>query len=81
VAALQASYEAGPELTLSLLGLVSTRDASGVAAPGATLRIGDRLTVLANLYVSWGARPVGLDLQSDFGAVPLSAFVQAAVYD
>ncbi|HEY6105231.1 MAG TPA: hypothetical protein VIV59_04565, partial [Anaeromyxobacteraceae bacterium] len=81
VAALLASYEADPELTLSLLGLVSTRDASGVAAPGVTVRLGDRVTVQANLYLSWGARPVGLELQSDYGAVPFSAFVQAAVYD
>ncbi len=81
VAALLASYETGPELTLNLLGLVSTRDASGVAAPGVTLHLGDRVTVQANLYFSWGARPVGLELASDYGAVPVSAFVQAAVYD
>lgn len=81
VAALLASYEAGPELTLSLLALASTRDASGVAAPGVTLRLGDRVTVQATLYLPWGARPVGLELRSDYGAVPLSAFVQAAVYD
>jgi len=81
VAALLASYEADPELTLSLLGLVSTRDASGVAAPGVTLRLGDRVTVQASLYMSWGARPVVLELRSDYGAVPFSAFVQAAVYD
>jgi hypothetical protein len=81
VAALLASYEADPELTLSLLGLVSTRDASGVAAPGVALRLGDRVTVQASLYLSWGARPVGLELRSDYGAVPFSAFVQAAVYD
>ncbi len=81
VAALLATYEADQELTLSLLGLVSTRDASGVAAPGVTLRLGDRVTVQASLYLSWGARPVGLDLRSDHGAVPSSAFIQAAVYD
>ncbi len=81
VAALLASYEANPELTLALLGLVSTRDASGVLAPGATLRLGDRITVQASLYLPWGARPVGLRLRSDYGAVPFSAFVQAAVYD
>ena len=81
VAALLATYEADAELTLSLLGLVSTRDASGVAAPGVTLRLGDRVTVQASLYLPWGARPVGLELRSDYGAVPFSAFVQAAVYD
>lgn len=80
-AALLATYEANPELTLNLLGLVSTRDASGVAAPGATLRLGDRLTVQATLYLPWGARPVGLELRSDYGAVPFAAFVQMAVYD
>lgn len=80
-AALLASYETGPELTLSLLGLLSSRDASGVAAPGATLRLGDRVTVQVTLYLPWGARPVGLALRSDYGAMPLSAFVQAAVYD
>jgi hypothetical protein len=80
VAALLATYEADQELTLSLLGLVSTRDASGVAAPGITLRLGDRVTVQASLYLPWGARPVGLELRSDYGAVPFSAFVQAAVY-
>ncbi len=81
VAALLASYEANEELTLTLLGLASTRDASGVAAPGVTLHLGDRITVQANLYLPWGARPVGLEPRSDYGAVPFSAFVQAAVYD
>ena len=80
-AALLATYEVDPELALSLLGLVSTRDASGVAAPGVALRLGDRLTVQANLYLPWGARPVGLELRSDYGAVPLAAFVQLAAYD
>ena len=81
VAALMASYETGPELTLSLLGLLSTRDASGVAVPGATFHLGDRVTVQASLYLPWGAPPVGTALASDYGAVPFSAFVQAAIYD
>ena len=35
----------------------------------------------ASLYLPWGAPPVGMALASDYGAVPFSAFVQAAIYD
>lgn len=79
--ALLASYEASPELALGFTALASPRDGSGVATPGATLRLADGLAVRASLYLPWGAPPAGPALRSEYGAVPFSGFLQVAVYD
>jgi hypothetical protein len=79
--ALLASYEATEELSAGFLLLVSPSDGSGVVSPNATVRFGDRVTLQATLYVPFGAPPVGTDLRSFYGAVPLSGFVQLALYD
>jgi len=81
VLALLATYEATEELTAGGLLLVSPGDGSGVVSPNATVRFGDKVSLHAVLYVPFGAPPVGTALRSFYGAVPLSTFVQLAVYD
>jgi len=70
------TYELSAELTTGLRVIVSPRDGSGVVVPTATATLGDRLSIAAALYVPWGAAPVGLTLQSEYGAASLSGFVQ-----
>jgi hypothetical protein len=80
-AAVTLSYEATEEVTATLTILESLQDGSGIAAPGATLRLGNRVAVSAALYPSWGARPSGGSLGSFWGSAPMAAYVQVAVYD
>lgn len=79
--ALLANYEFSPELTVSGVWLQSPVDASGVAAPSATLTVGDRLSILATLYVPYGSPPVGGMLTSEYGAAALSGLIQLRIYD
>lgn len=79
--ALLATYEATEELTAGGLLLVSPTDGSGIASPNAAIRLGDKVTIQATLYVPFGAPPVGTALRSFYGAAALSGFVQLAVYD
>ena len=78
---LSAPYELSEELSFGLTGLLSPGDGSGVISPSATLRFGDRVVLLASGYVPFGARPDGATLRSFYGATPISAFLQIAVYD
>jgi hypothetical protein len=80
-AALMLSYEANELLTATLTVFQSLQDGSGIAAPGASLGLSDRLVVKAELYPSWGARPEGGVPRSFWGTTPFAAYLQVAVYD
>lgn len=71
-----ATYELSPELTTGLRWIQSPRDGSGVVIPTATATLGDRLSIQAALYLPWGAEPVDLTLQSEYGSAALTGFVQ-----
>jgi hypothetical protein len=79
--ALLANYELSPELTVSGQWIQSPADGSGVAAPSATLTFGDRLSILATLYLPYGSPPVGGVLTSEYGAAALSGLIQLRLYD
>jgi hypothetical protein len=79
--ALLGSLELTNELATQALVLVSPTDGSGVLSPAATYTLSDAASVNATLYVPWGAEPQGLTLQSEYGATPLSFFVQVRLYD
>jgi len=79
-AAVMASYEFSPEWSASFQWLQSPVDGSSVAVPAATLTFSDTLSLLMSGYVPVGRVPVGLALQSVFGAYPLAAFVQLRYY-
>jgi len=69
----------GSTWLLSLALLVSPADGSGVAAPRLRLDPSDRLSVTAGLQLPFGATPREGRLRSEYGATPLSGFVQIAV--
>jgi hypothetical protein len=73
---LQASYELSPELSTGLSWIQSPRDGSGVIVPNATATLGDRLSIRALLYLPWGAEPIGVTLQSEYGTAALTGYVQ-----
>jgi hypothetical protein len=71
-----ATYELSPELTTALRWIESLRDGSGVIVPTATATLGDRLAVQAALYLPWGAAPIDLTLQSEYGIAALTGYLQ-----
>lgn len=79
--ALVASSELSEIATASLTGLVAPDDGSGVVAPQLRLDVGDKLTVLASLYLPFGAAPSGLELRSFYGAAAITGLVQVAIYE
>jgi hypothetical protein len=79
-AAVLASYEWSPEVSVSGEWLQSPVDRSGVIAPSMTWTGSDRWSVLLSGYVPYGSGPGGPTLQSQFGASPLGLFVQLRVY-
>lgn len=79
--AASASYEASPELAFSALWLQSPADGSGVAAPSATLTLGDKASLLVTTYLPYGRSPRGVDLRSEYGGSARTVLVQVRVYD
>jgi hypothetical protein len=78
--AVQLSYPFDDALNGSLLLLASPCDGSGVASPTLRLDLTDHLTVLGSLFVPWGPGPAGGRLESEYGATPVSLFLQANLY-
>lgn len=79
--ALLASLELGNEVTAQALWLQSPSDGSGVVSPSAVVTLSDGVSVQANAYLPFGAGPAGPALRSEYGATPLSVFVQVRIYD
>lgn len=75
-----ASLEVSPELTVGGQWLQSPADGSGVAAPSATVTFGDRISLLATAYFSFGRPARGGVPGSEYGATPRSVFVQVRIY-
>ena len=76
----QLSYPFTDTLTGTFLLLTSPADGSGVAAPSVRYDLADNATLLGSLFVPWGAGPRFGELQSEYGATPISLFLQAAIY-
>ena len=75
-----ATYEASPELTLNGQWIQSPVDGSGVVVPSATWTLSDRLSLLGSVYLPFGAAPLGLTLQSTYGAAATSGLLQIRIY-
>ena len=78
--AVLASYEYSPELTLSGQWIQNPADGSGILVPSATWTFSDRWSALFSGYVPFGRSPVGLTLNSQYGATPLGMFAQVRAY-
>ncbi|WP_242344173.1 hypothetical protein [Anaeromyxobacter terrae] len=79
--AVVATSELSEVVTGTLTALLAPDDGSGVVAPQLKLDLGDKVTVLASLYLPFGAAPSGLELRSFYGTSALTGFVQVAVYE
>ena len=78
--AIIASYEKSPMLAFSGQWLHNPLDGSGVAAPGITVTLSDRLSVYGVSYLPYGASPRGIVLKSEYGTASISGFAQLRVY-
>jgi len=72
--------EWSPELTLGGQWIHNPLDGSGVVAPSVIWSLGDKASVLINLYFPYGASPAGLMLHSEYGASGRSGLVQVRLY-
>jgi len=78
--AAQLSYPFNEAVNGGFLVLTNPTDGSGVVSPSLRLDLDRNLTLTTNLFVPWGAEPKNGQLRSEYGASPVSFFVQAAVY-
>lgn len=79
--ALALSYDLFDDLSLSISYLQSPVDGSGVVAPTLSWNHSDNVSVVLNVTVPWGTWPEGGFPTSDYGASPLTIFLQARLYD
>ena len=78
--AVLATYEYSPELTLAGQWLQNPTDGSGIVVPSATWTFSDRWSAVFSGYLPFGAVPVGLTLNSQYGASPSGVFAQVRAY-
>jgi hypothetical protein len=75
------SYDLSPEIHTSLQYFQSLMDAAGIFAPSVIWDISDSASLLASVFVAYGASSINGVPQSQFGAVPPTAIAQLRVYD
>lgn len=74
------SCPVGVAWNLSLMGLFSATDGSGLMAPAVSWNSSRRVTVVASGQLPWGELSSEGRLQSEYGATPASLFLQVTVY-
>jgi hypothetical protein len=87
-AGLGAGMELFPILRASILGMMNVEDLSGLAALTLVYSIADEADFVAGLMIPWGALPqvtgpasnLVLDVRSEFGAMPLTVFLESRFY-
>jgi len=80
--AIQANYLVNNLWSLNLVWIASPDDGSGVLTPSVNLTLSDNVTIVASLYVPYGddLNETGIP-RSEYGASPVTAFLQFAIYD
>jgi hypothetical protein len=76
----QCSYMFSPAVSGALLLLFCPTDGSGLLAPNIRWDPSDNTSVLATTYLPWGRGFSGATLGSEYGATPLSLFLQLTYY-
>ncbi|HHH26923.1 MAG TPA: hypothetical protein ENK57_01040 [Polyangiaceae bacterium] len=79
--AVSLSYAVQEDLSLTLAYIQSPVDGSGLIAPTFTWTQSDNVTILLNVLVPWGTLPEAGVPTSEWGATPLTIFLQARFYD
>lgn len=85
---LSAGMELIPILRAGLIGMLNAEDRSGLAALTFIYSIADEADFVAGVMVPWGRAPevtapppnLALDINSEFGAMPLTAFLESRFY-
>ncbi|MHC4915136.1 MAG: hypothetical protein ACYTGB_06555 [Planctomycetota bacterium] len=77
---LQTSYPLNDEWSTGLLLLLGPADGSGLCSPSAVWNPNDATTVTLSVFLPWGEESANGVLESEYGANPLSLFLQVAVY-
>lgn len=81
---LNAGLDTIPILRLQAIGLVNAADGSGNAGLFVSYNVADEADIVAGGFVPWGKSPnvgaSGLALGSEFGASPITAFVESRVF-
>jgi len=84
--ALSFSYELHPLVKISLFAVGNLRDPSAILGPGLSWSISDEVNLESGLYLGVGERPstalsaTGLDLGSEFGLLPSTAYLVLRAY-
>ena len=78
--ALSLSQELRPTLTGSLALIANVEDPSALLLPSLSASLADEVDLSAGAYVGLGARPEGLDMHSEFGLLPVTAYLRLAAY-
>jgi len=78
--AVQTSYGIAGVTPLSVSWIFSPVDGSGVLTPAVSWIFSDNLTLVANAYFPYGAKPEDGQIKSEYGGTPVSALVQIRFY-
>ena len=78
--AAQLSYPFSDAVNGSFLVLTNPTDGSGVISPSLRWDLDKNVTFVGNVFVPWGDEPSGGQFRSEYGATPISLFLQAAIY-
>lgn len=76
---LSASYPLNDVWTANLLWLQSPVDGSGVVSPGLSWDFAQNVSLVFSAFFPYGAPPSGGQLNSEYGASPLSLFLQLSM--
>ncbi|MCK4590142.1 MAG: hypothetical protein KAT86_00205, partial [Candidatus Latescibacteria bacterium] len=76
----QAAYGIGGESPLNVSWIFSPVDGSGVLATAVSWIFSDNITLVANVYFPYGAKPEDGQIQSEYGGTPASALLQISFY-
>lgn len=78
--ATQLSYPLTDALDGSFLVLQSPVDGSGVVSPSIRWDLAEDMSLIASAFIPWGDEPAAGQLDSEYGATPVSFVVQLNVY-
>lgn len=78
--AVRLSYPLTDTVSSSLLVMNSPEDWSGIVVPSVTWDFARDMSLIANIFLPWGRGSDGGKFESEYGASPVSGFVQMALY-
>ncbi len=74
------SYPATDTLTVGALALQNMVDGSGLFSPRITWDMSESAALVGSAFFPWGRDPAGGQIQSEYGASPVSVFLQLSMH-